>query len=299
MRYCISIQYLETSMAAVLRWTSDDEAPVPPPVPPRRYLQRSQRAPGQPLELPPEIGAAIWRGNELGSSVQETISTGWAELDAELPGGGWPCHAITEVLQPQPGVCEWRLLAPALKRIVAAGKSIVVVGPAQRPHLPGLRFLGLDEKQLVWVQADAPAQRLWTTEQLVKSNACGALISWLPQARQEQIRRLQICAQSCEGPVFLCRPAAAEHEASAAPLRVQLTYGLDWELRLRILKRKGAVHEGAIALRSVPGGLESIITPRLLKPSASFAQRVQPEAVPDVLGSVASGRSEHRRVPAH
>ena len=252
-----------------------------------------------PGELPASVAAAIWRGNELGSTVQATVPSGWRELDTELPGGGWPCHAITEVLQPQPGVCEWRLLAPALKSIVAAGKSIVVVGPAQRPHLPGLRFLGLDEKQLVWVQADAPAQRLWTTEQLVKSNACGALISWLPQARQEQIRRLQICAQSCEGPVFLCRPAAAEHEPSAAPLRVQLTYGIDWELRLHILKRKGAIHEGVIALRSMPGGLESIITPRLMKPSSIFAQRIEPEAVPDVLGSSASRHPEHRRVPAH
>ena len=221
------------------------------------------------------------------------------KLDAQLPGAGWPCHAVTEVLQPQPGVCEWRLLAPALKRIVATGKSIVVVGPAQCPHLPGLRLLGLDERHFVWVQADAPAQRLWTTEQLVKSNACGALIAWLPQARPEQIRRLQICAQSCEAPVFLCRPAAAEHEASAAPLRVQLTYGLDWELHVHILKRKGAVHEGVIALRSVPGGLESLITPRLMQPSSLLAQRIEPEAIPDVVGSTASRRPEHRRVPAH
>ena len=264
----------------------------PPAVPPRKRF-----APG---ELPASVAAVLWRASELGSTVQgETVPCGWPELDAQLPGAGWPCHAVTEVLQPQPGVCEWRLLAPALKRIVATGKSIVVVGPAQRPHLPGLRLLGLDERQFVWVQADAPAQRLWTTEQLVKSNACGALIAWLPQARQEQIRRLQMGAQSCEAPVFLCRPAAAEHEASAAPLRVQLTYGLDWELHVHILKRKGAIHEGVIALRSVPGGLESLLTPRLMKPSSILAQGIEPEAVPDVVGSFTSRRPEHRRVPAH
>ena len=245
------------------------------------------------------VAAAIWRGNELGSSVTQVIPTGWDELDQELPGGGWPCHAITEVLQAQPSLGEWRLLGPMLKAVVAAGKTIVVIGPAKRPHLPGLRRMGLDEHHLIWIQAEAPAERLWVTEQLVKSNACGALISWLPQARPEQIRRLQICAQICDGPVFLCRPAAAEHEASAAPLRVQLRLDLDWALKLQILKRKGPAHEQTLRLPSVPGGLQAIITPRLQKPSIIISSRQERRAVPNVVGSVVDRQSVQRRVPAH
>ncbi len=264
-----------------------DQSPHPP---------KPALAPG---ELPAAVAAAIWRGNELGSSVTKVIAAGWAELDKELPGGGWPCHAITEVLQPQPSVCEWRLLAPALKAIAATGKTVVVIGPPKHPHLPGLRRMGLDEKHLVWIQAEAPAQRLWATEQLVKSNAFGALVSWLPQARQEQIRRLQICAQGCEGPVFLCRPATAEHEASAAPLRVQVGFGLDWELLVHVLKRKGPAHEGHLILPSVPGGLEDILTPRLLKPSAIIASRNEREAIPDALGRAASRQPAVRRATTH
>jgi len=237
----------------------------------------------EPEQLPPSIAAAVWRGNALGSSAVETLSSGWSALDAELPGQGWPCRSLTEILQPQPGVCEWRLLTPSLRSVVDAGKSVVIVGPAQQPHLPGLRHMGLNEKLFVWVQVDTPAQRLWTTEQLIKSNACGALISWLPQARPEQIRRLQICVQGCDGPVFLCRPAAAANEASAAPLRVQLRFGLDWELRVHVLKRKGPAHEGDVVLRSVPGGLQSIITPRLRQPSAILATRDERAAIPDVV----------------
>jgi protein ImuA len=48
----------------------------------------------------------------------------------------------------------------------------------------------LDERQFVWVQAELPAERLWVTEQLIKSNSAGAIVSWLPHARQEQLRRL-------------------------------------------------------------------------------------------------------------
>ena len=265
----------------------------PCPSPPVAHLAP---APGA---LPVHVAAAIWRGNELGSSVTQVIPTGWDELDQELPGGGWPCHAITEVLQAQPSLGEWRLLAPMLKAVVASGKTIVVIGPAKRPHLPGLRRMGLDEHHLIWIQAEAPAERLWVTEQLVKSNACGALISWLPQARPEQIRRLQICAQICDGPVFLCRPAAAEHEASAAPLRVQLRLDLDWALKLQILKRKGPAHEQMLRLPSVPGGLQAIITPRLQKPSIIISSRQERRAVPNVVGSVVDRQSVQRRVPAH
>ncbi len=102
------------------------------------------------------MAAALWRGNELGSSVTRVVSTGWAALDNELPGGGWPCHAITEVLQAQRSTAEWRLLSPALKAIMAADKMVVVVGPPKHPHLPGLRRMGLDEQHLLWIQTDTP-----------------------------------------------------------------------------------------------------------------------------------------------
>ena len=103
---------------------------------------------------------------------------------------------------------------------------------------------------------------------------------WLPQARPEQIRRLQVCAQGCEGPVFLFRPSAAQHEASAAPLRVMATFGLDWELQIHVFKRRGPVHDGLVRLPSVPGGLSAVLTPRLLRPSSLLAARDAQREVP-------------------
>jgi protein ImuA len=282
-------------MATNLEWVGDEPA-LPPSLPIKRPLK--------PGELPPAVQAAIWHGDQLGTPVASVIGTGFPALDSELPGYGWPCHSLTEVLQAQPGVAEWRLLGPAIKQVVARGLDVLVVAPPRTPHLPGLRHAGLDERHLIWLQAEAPAERLWVTEQLIKSNSAGLVVSWLPQARQEQIRRLQICAQSSEGPVFLCRPAAAAHEPSAAPLRVELCAGLDWELCLRLLKRKGPTHEGEILLRSVPGGLQSILTPRLNHPSLLIAARKANEVkesteVSHVVGSPASRPIAPRRVNAH
>jgi protein ImuA len=285
-------------MATAMHWTGDDEEPVPASFPPSQHRSRGRRTPARTVEVPAELQAAVWRGSELGSPISKVVASGFPALDAELPGGGWPCHCLTEVLQPQPTVVEWRLLAPAIRQVVADGRTIVVIGPPKAPHLPGLRHIGLDERQLVWIQAETPAERLWVTEQLVKANAAGLLVSWLPQARQEQIRRLQVCAQACEGPVFLCRPAASAHEPSAAPLRVQLRFGLDWELHVHLLKRKGPAHEGSVALSSIPGGLESILTPRLRTPSALIAAR-QGRETAHVVGSPAPRQAHLRRVAAH
>ena len=279
-----------------------------PPIPAPRSRGRSYVPASLPSPLPPAVEAALWRADQIGRSTTPVISTGFAALDAELPGGGWPCQSLTELLQPQPTVAEWRLLGAAIRQVMAKGQDLVVVGPPKSPHLPGLQHIGVDERHLVWIQTDTPAERLWVTEQLIRANAAGLLVSWLPQARQEQIRRLQVCAQSCDGPVFLCRPAAAEHEASAAALRVQLRIGADWELQVRLLKRKGALHEGVIHLPSVPGSLDAILTPRLRQPSLLIAARDVRDVrdvreTPDVVGSPAprhaTTRPALRHSPAH
>ena len=104
---------------------------------------------GDVLRLPELAGKAMWRGSELGSSAQrEVIATGFDALDAELPGGGWPCRSLTEILQPQPSLCEWRLLGGSLHRIVASGGQIVLISPPKYPHLPGLMQHGLHQNQI-------------------------------------------------------------------------------------------------------------------------------------------------------
>lgn len=241
--------------------------------------------------LPP----SVWRGSDLGATVVRACGTGWPALDAELPGGGWPARSLTEVLAAQATLLEFRLLGGALGQISARGGQIALVGPPKHPHLPGLVLQGIDARHLIWLRAETPAERLWTTEQLIKSNAAGAIVSWLPQARPEQIRRLQVCALGCEAPVFVCRPAAARNEASAAPLRLQAAMGLDWELLVEVFKRRGPVHAGVLQLPSVPGGLDALLTPRMRTPSTLVRSK---ESNGDALGSSAT-RSKPLHLASH
>ena len=227
-----------------------------------------------PGALPRHVADAVWRGSEVGGAAARTVPTGFEALDGQLPGGGWPTHSLTELLMPQAALCEWRLLGPALPAFMQSGGRVYLIAPPRPPHAAGLAQLGVPPDRLVWIRASTPVDRLWVTEQIVKSDPAGVVLSWLPQARPEQIRRLQIHAQSCDAPVFLFRPAVTQHDASPAPLRVSVALAEGWNLEVRIPKRRGTSLEAPLVLSAVPGNLAMVLPPRLKSVSAPAAVSV-------------------------
>ena len=175
----------------------------------------------------------------------------FADLDAVLPGGGWPARALTELLLPHPGVGELRLLAPVLAAVQLAGRSLLWFDPPAAPCAWALGALGIDTAQLVVVRSRSPlkgrarerlpaADVLWALEQALKSGHVGAVLAWLPaRLPPDTLRRLQLAAQNHDGPAFVLREVAARQQASAAPLRLLLAaHGPD-ALRLTLFKRRG------------------------------------------------------------
>jgi protein ImuA len=234
--------------------------------------------------LPAHVESALWRGGELRPPPTAIYPSGWKQLDAELPGGGWPGLCVTELLVPQPGILEWRLLGPALKPIVDDDGEVAVVGPARPPGMAGLVQDGINPDTFWRYNVDEPARRLWVTEQILKTNGADVLIAWLPQARSEQVRRLQACATGFEGLCVLVRPAHVLRDSSPAPLRVCASLGPDWDLRVRIAKRRGPTHEEDLLLSALSGGLANVLAPELLHPS-QFEEKPIPEVPSHAVGS--------------
>jgi protein ImuA len=221
----------------------------------------------------------VWRGDALGSTAHPVIASGHGVLDAELPGHGWPCRNLTDVLCAQGTQAEWRLLSPALARVIDLGGSVMLIGAPCTPHLPGLAREGLRDERLVRIVAPSLSERLWATEQALKARCFTAVLSWLPHARPEQIRRLQACASRHPGLAFVLRPAEARHESSAAPLRVMLDVGpCPHPLRIEIVKRRGPVLEKTLQLAHWPEGL----APLLPMPQPDIGP-LRPAHVPEAL----------------
>ena len=106
--------------------------------------------------LPASI-AGVWHADALGASTQRVLPTGYAALDAELPGGGWPVGALSEVLQPLAGLHEWQLVLPALVQAAAQQSgAIVLVAPPCEPFGPALQSQGLRAERVCVVRADSP-----------------------------------------------------------------------------------------------------------------------------------------------
>ena len=207
---------------------------------------------------------AVWHAHQLGRQGPSGWSTGFAELDAELPGGGWPAQALTELLLPHPGVGELRLLAPVLAALQRGGHGTLLFDPPAEPAAAALAALGIDVRPWIVVRGRVElrgaarerlpaADTLWALEQALHSGLAGGVLAWLPAAlRIDALRRLQLAAQAHEGPAFVLRNVQARLAPSPAPLRLLLAAAGPDGLRVRLLKRRGPPLERPLTLALPP-----------------------------------------------
>ncbi|HXM83936.1 MAG TPA: translesion DNA synthesis-associated protein ImuA [Burkholderiales bacterium] len=180
----------------------------------------------------------VWRGGASFPSAP-AVPSGFSVLDGELPGGGWPTGALTEILGLQQGIGELQLLLPVLAALTTAGKRVVWIAPPHLPYAPALAAAGVDLIRLAVVRAPGRRDSLWAAEQALRSGACHALLAWFCNARYAELRRLALAAEASRAFVALFRPREAAQESSPACLRIALE-PVEGELAVRILKRHGA-----------------------------------------------------------
>jgi len=201
----------------------------------------------------------VWTADALASPAGTVRASGHAELDAHLPGGGWPVGAMVEILQPEGVHVEWRLLLPAL---AAQGTGpVLLVGPPWQPFGPALAAQGLAWSRLVWCATQAPKARLWACEQALRCAEVAAVLAWLPrQVRAEPLRRLQLAAAQHAKLLFVMRPAEVRDEASPSPLRLQVAPEAGTEaLAVEILKRRGPPLGHPLAVPARRGRLAAML----------------------------------------
>ena len=202
----------------------------------------------------------IWRGDSLNRAGAPVVSSGFPQLDAALPGGGWPAGALTEILPAHEGIGELRLLGPALAGISQRGLRLAWIAPPHLPYAPALAAVGIDTAKLVIVRTASHRETLWAAEQALAANACGAVLAWLPvrpeEAKYTELRRLQIAAEGGRAPAFLFGLPEAASESSPAALRIALgTSG--GGLAVSVFKRRGTPLARPILLPAMPPAVRS------------------------------------------
>jgi hypothetical protein len=208
----------------------------------------------------------IWRGNQLAQMGEDTLPTGYPELDEQLPGGGWPSGALTEILLEREGIGELRLLLPALAGLSRKSEWQVWVAPPHVPYAPALVFAGVNLKQLLVAQPQSPADSWWTTEQALRSGSCRAVLAWPGMADERRMRRLQLGAESGNAWGVLFRSASVAQERSTAALRLRLE-ATSSGLAVHILKRRGGYASKPILVNLHQTTAIREASPALLHPS--------------------------------
>lgn len=202
-----------------------------------------------PIASPERIHPSLWRASQLSRSQGRCANTGYDQLSAELPGGGWPLGNLIELLVQQPGIGEMQLLRPALKCL--NGRSVMLIQPPHLPQTAAWASWGCTPSCLLWVPAQRAADALWTAEQVLRSGTFGALLLWQDRMRNQALRRLQLAAQESDTLFILVRSLAAADQPSPSPLRLVLQ-STPGGLNISILKRRGATHTDPVSLHLYP-----------------------------------------------
>ena len=180
---------------------------------------------------------AIWRGRA--AARPDVRSSGYAALDEQLPGGGWPRHGLIEVLVARFGSGELQLILPALAAATQATSArwCVWVAPPLMPFAPALVAQGMVLERVAVVGGRRP---LWAFEQVLGSGACDAALAWVKRSQPREIRRLQLAAERGRTLGVLFRPRRAARESSAALLRLAVQ-ATRTGVRVTVLKGRSAV----------------------------------------------------------
>lgn len=232
----------------------------------------SAQALGKILQHP-----SIWRArDERLNTVNDGIPTGHAELDTQLPGGGWPKAGLTEILNDQSGIGEMQLVMPTLARLSQdEDRWIVLINAPQIPYAPALRKAGVQLDRLLWVRTRNEQETLWATHQALESGTPTTVLSWIERDMAPGItRRLQVAATDGENLGFLFRPKKAAQQPSGAMLRLSLC-SENQQLQVEITKRRGSWH-------SEPFSMES---------DTRWAQRIQAK------GKTLARKTRHKAAP--
>ncbi len=234
---------------------------------------------------------AVWRGEELARQPGRVIASGHAALDAQLPGGGWPLDGMVELLQPHVDSSFWQLVLPALAQAAVDGPGpVVLVAPPHAPFMPCLAAQGLPADRLLCLRAGKPGARLWATEQALRCAEVTAVLAWLPQARDAELRRLQLAAQEQSRLLFVFRDAGAREAGSPARLRLWLEEKAG-AIDVHILKRRGPPLHRPVPLPARAAAVDALLSARVRHVPSRPKLSVTPAVTSAVMAlrSVATG----------
>lgn len=216
------------------------------------YLHPTAHPAGLPVSQSPSTPRSGRRLPALRSNPPPCQSTGFAALDALLPGGGWPANGLIEIVSQQQNLAELQLLMPVLRQRSHQPTSLLWISPPYPLHGPALRQADINVNNSFVIPSQTGCNSaLWSIEKALQSQECGMVLAWQNWLSARVMRRLELAAQAggTLGVVFHQR---ALHD-SPASLQLQIEVPAPSkqghpQLLVRLLKAGESSRTGEILL---------------------------------------------------
>ncbi len=200
-----------------------------------------------------------WRGMDTGNSTVTmrssansdwhgvgALPTGFSELDRQISLGGWPLHGGIEVLGNDNNANSMSLFLPTMIALSKQKRWQAFITPPHIPYAPRLHGCGVATEQILLVHPKNREERLWATEQAIRSTTCSVVFSWLGSGeyRYAELRKLQLAATENDTLAILFRSSTTEEHHT--PFSLRLT--INPHRTVNILKQRGGKPSGRIVL---------------------------------------------------
>jgi len=217
-------------------------------------LYADDRQPQAPQQIPVGHSGDLFGSLPVNCSADVvTQPTGYPELDALLPRGGWPTSGLVEVISKYKGIGELQLLMPLLKQRSQQSQSVLWIAPPYPLHGPALAEAGVNIRNSFVIPSQTSCNKaLWSIEKALQSSECCLVLAWQNWLSPRVVRRLQMAAREGQtlGVLFHQRPtpnspAMLQLELSSVPGACPRTRSVD----VNLLKATGTHQRGRVRLK--------------------------------------------------
>jgi protein ImuA len=225
-----------------------------------------------------KLDPSLWRGRCRGSASEEAIDSGFEELNAILPTGGWPVKSVIELVVDEWGNGELQVLLPLMRYLSQQKSHLALVAPPYLPYAPALHNAGIALEHLAIIDNRVAAKdKWWCAEKMLRHGDCGLVLVW-PERKHirtwsSQVRRLQVAATMGGNlGIIFNRGEPADTPVS---LRLKLSY-CQQGISVKVLKSRFSWQQGSTI---IPGIIPHAASQDISHNISHDISRAVPEAV--------------------
>ena len=199
-----------------------------------------------------QMQSDLWSGAVNPHKPASVISTGFQELDAVLPDGGWARSGLVEILLQPGSLGAMRLLMPVLVQLSVEQRWLSWVSPPSLPSVSALATAGVRLSCIQLVRPKHYQAGLDIITRSLENGKCSAVLAW-PMINDEAIfEQLQQSARAGHALGFMFRDSRTVSQTSSAALRLQLETRPHGNLVVSVLDQQGQVLGEPVSLGSKP-----------------------------------------------